>query len=305
MIHAGSTTSPARSRRASRARAPPSSTSTARRRASRPAALGKLIVALEDHGAARPRGARAPRHRQRRPRPAPRAQERVARDRAPCDGRRALHSPDTGVVDFQASPRLRRRRRGLGRPDHHGRSTSPTRATPTARVRPPRGRRVAAARPSVRRRLVRRARGLTARRREPRILPFRGDWLKIRLDRRDLVNGWSTPCRTRGSPSSACTSRRVDDEVLIGPTALLALRARRLPPTRRHAARPPLDAALARDLSAGPAVLADGRGRDACATARRPAMVTAPRATPRRSTLEDVVRALPACGRRPSAATAR
>ncbi len=57
---------------------------------------------------------------------------------------------------------------------------------------------------------------------DPRILPFRGAWLKIRADRRDLVRGMIYPVPDPGLPFLGVHfTRGIDDEVLIGPTALL------------------------------------------------------------------------------------
>ena len=57
---------------------------------------------------------------------------------------------------------------------------------------------------------------------DPRILPFRGAWLKIRPERRDLVNGMVYPVPDAGLPFLGVHfTRGIDDEVLIGPTALL------------------------------------------------------------------------------------
>jgi len=56
----------------------------------------------------------------------------------------------------------------------------------------------------------------------PRILPFRGAWLKIKPERRDLVKGMVYPVPDPGLPFLGVHfTRGIDDEVLIGPTALL------------------------------------------------------------------------------------
>ncbi len=57
---------------------------------------------------------------------------------------------------------------------------------------------------------------------EPRIVPFRGAWLKLRADRKDLVRGHIYPVPDPDLPFLGVHfSRGIDDEVLIGPTALL------------------------------------------------------------------------------------
>ncbi len=57
---------------------------------------------------------------------------------------------------------------------------------------------------------------------EPRIVPFRGAWLKLKAERRDLVRGHIYPVPDPDLPFLGVHfSRGIDDEVLIGPTALL------------------------------------------------------------------------------------
>ena len=57
---------------------------------------------------------------------------------------------------------------------------------------------------------------------DPRILPFRGAWLKLRPERRELVNGMVYPVPDSGLPFLGVHfTHGIDDEVLIGPTALL------------------------------------------------------------------------------------
>lgn len=79
---------------------------------------------------------------------------------------------------------------------------------------------------------------------DPRILPFRGAWLKIRPERRDLVNGMVYPVPDPGLPFLGVHfTRGIDDEVLIGPTALLvgARDAYRLSTVRRSDVRSTLE----------------------------------------------------------------
>jgi (S)-2-hydroxyglutarate dehydrogenase len=58
---------------------------------------------------------------------------------------------------------------------------------------------------------------------DPRIVPFRGAWLRLRPERRDLVRALVYPVPDPGLPFLGVHfTRGTDDEVLVGPTALLA-----------------------------------------------------------------------------------
>jgi (S)-2-hydroxyglutarate dehydrogenase len=58
---------------------------------------------------------------------------------------------------------------------------------------------------------------------DPRIVPFRGAWLRLRPDRRELVRALVYPVPDPALPFLGVHfTRGTDDEVLIGPTALLA-----------------------------------------------------------------------------------
>jgi 2-hydroxyglutarate dehydrogenase len=58
---------------------------------------------------------------------------------------------------------------------------------------------------------------------DPRIVPFRGGYLKLRPDRRRLVRALIYPVPDPGLPFLGVhLTRRVDGEVLLGPTALVA-----------------------------------------------------------------------------------
>jgi L-2-hydroxyglutarate oxidase len=75
---------------------------------------------------------------------------------------------------------------------------------------------------------------------DPRIVPFRGAYLKLRPERRELVRGLIYPVPDPRLPFLGVhLSRHVDGEVSLGPTALLAPRARSLawPGTWRMARR--------------------------------------------------------------------
>jgi 2-hydroxyglutarate dehydrogenase len=57
---------------------------------------------------------------------------------------------------------------------------------------------------------------------DPRIVPFRGAWLRLRPEHRDLVRAHVYPVPNPDLPFLGVHfSRGVDDEVLVGPTALL------------------------------------------------------------------------------------
>jgi L-2-hydroxyglutarate oxidase len=57
---------------------------------------------------------------------------------------------------------------------------------------------------------------------DPRIVPFRGAWLRLRPEARDLVRGHLYPVPNPDLPFLGVHfSRGVDDEVLMGPTALM------------------------------------------------------------------------------------
>jgi 2-hydroxyglutarate dehydrogenase len=75
---------------------------------------------------------------------------------------------------------------------------------------------------------------------DPRIVPFRGAYMKLRPERRELVRGLIYPVPDARLPFLGVhLSRHMDGEVSLGPTALLEPRARSLawPGTWRMAAR--------------------------------------------------------------------
>ena len=58
---------------------------------------------------------------------------------------------------------------------------------------------------------------------DPRIVPFRGSYLRLRPERRDLVRGLIYPVPDPTLPFLGVhLTRRIDGEVLLGPSALLA-----------------------------------------------------------------------------------
>lgn len=57
---------------------------------------------------------------------------------------------------------------------------------------------------------------------DPRIVPFRGSWMRLRPEARDLVRGHLYPVPNPDLPFLGVHfSRGIDDEVLMGPTALM------------------------------------------------------------------------------------
>ena len=148
----------------------------------------------------------------------------------------ALHSPATGVVDFvQVAKQLAVELEGRGVPVHTGCA-------------------VTAATPADGRIVLRHSRGETRARNavfcaglwadrlavaaggdpEPRIVPFRGGYLRLRPERRELVRSLIYPVPDPRLPFLGVhLTRHANGDVLIGPTALLvgardAYRLRRL-----------------------------------------------------------------------------
>jgi 2-hydroxyglutarate dehydrogenase len=154
----------------------------------------------------------------------------------------ALHSPHTGIVDFAAVAG------SLARELIDERGARVATGCPVTRVRPG-SRRLALDTPrgEVRARHAVFCAGLWSDRMavacggpaEPRIVPFRGAYLRLRPERRDLVRTLIYPVPDPRLPFLGVhLSRHPSGEVLIGPTALLAsLRALSWPGTWRLARR--------------------------------------------------------------------
>ncbi len=136
-----------------------------------------------------------------------------------CRGVAALHSPETGVVDFAAVARaladdVERRVTGCGIEGIARRRVCGTARRDQARFtvfcagalgRPARGR--AGADP------------------DPRIVPFRGAYLLLKPERRELVRSLIYPVPDPSLPFLGVhLTRHIDGEVSLGPTALLAPR---------------------------------------------------------------------------------
>jgi L-2-hydroxyglutarate oxidase len=140
-------------------------------------------------------------------------------------GVEALHSPSTGIVDFPGVARaLARELREKGGEVVTGCAVDS--AIPAGRgLRVVHGRGVTEARFAVfcagawSDRLAERS-GAEA---DPRIVPFRGAYLKLKPERRSLVRGLIYPVPDPALPFLGVhLTRHVSGEVLVGPTALLA-----------------------------------------------------------------------------------
>lgn len=138
----------------------------------------------------------------------------------------ALHSPDTGIVDFGAvCTQLAEDVRAAGGELRFGwQLTGVDAAARSIRLRSAAGDEVQAARAVF-------CAGLWADRLavlagadpDPRILPFRGGYLRLAPQRRELVRGLIYPVPDPGLPFLGIhLTRRIDGEVLLGPSALLA-----------------------------------------------------------------------------------
>jgi 2-hydroxyglutarate dehydrogenase len=137
----------------------------------------------------------------------------------------ALHSPATGIVDFAAvAASLARELEVEGASVHTGCAVESAAAG---------GGRVALrhSRGETRARHAVFCAGLWSDRlavasggsRDPRIVPFRGGYLRLRPERRELVRSLIYPVPDPALPFlGAHLTRRCDGEVLIGPTALIA-----------------------------------------------------------------------------------
>ena len=160
-------------------------------------------MALDDERGPAARRARAAWPRQRRPR----AEAPAARRRSPSSSRTsqgvdALHSPATAVVDFRPwRETFAQGRRSGGRRGRHrlrGRERRPARQPA---LRPPQPRREPRAlRGLLRRRWSDRLAVAAGGDPDPRIVPFRGAWLRLRPERRDLVRALVYPVPDPDAP---------------------------------------------------------------------------------------------------------
>ncbi len=142
-----------------------------------------------------------------------------------CVGVSALHSPDTGIVNFADVARALA--------DDLGEHDVPVTTGAAVRAVDQRNGRVALthAGGELRARFAVFAAGAAADRlavlagapADPRIIPFRGSYLKLSPERRDLVRGMIYPVPDPSLPFLGVhLTRHIDGEVSLGPTALLA-----------------------------------------------------------------------------------
>jgi (S)-2-hydroxyglutarate dehydrogenase len=136
----------------------------------------------------------------------------------------ALHSPETGIIDFSAVAAAYADdvRAGGGDVRLGAAVAAVEDEGPDVMVRLDgtdlRARRAIVCAGAWSDRLARRA-GAPA---DPRILPFRGGYLRLRPERRDLVRGLIYPVPDPRLPFLGVhLTRTIDGEVLVGPTALL------------------------------------------------------------------------------------
>jgi (S)-2-hydroxyglutarate dehydrogenase len=138
----------------------------------------------------------------------------------------ALHSPHTGIVDFRAvCAQMASDVRALGGELRlHWNVEAVSTTARTVRLRSAAGDEAEGARAVFcaglwSDRLAQLA-GAAA---DPRIVPFRGGYLRLRPERRELVRGLIYPVPDPSLPFLGIhLTRRVDGEVLLGPSALLA-----------------------------------------------------------------------------------
>lgn len=143
-----------------------------------------------------------------------------------CRGLAALHSPATGIVDFQAVARaIERELRGQGVTFELGREVTSVRREPNATV-------LTHADGHWRAGAVIVCAGLWSDRlavsagapADPRVVPFRGAYLKLPPTAPELVRGLVYPVPDPALPFLGVhVTRHVDGYVLLGPTALLAM----------------------------------------------------------------------------------
>ena len=113
---------------------------------------------------------------------------------------------------------------------------------------------------------------------DPRIVPIRGAYLRLVPERRDLVRSLIYPVPDPSLPFLGVhLTRRIDGEVLIGPTALIAGARDAISPSASAATRPARHTGLARHVAHDRTLVAHRRRRDA---PRRAAVLPRPRGGP-------------------------
>ena len=125
---------------------------------------------------------------------------------------------------------------------------------------------------------------------EPRIVPFRGDYLALRPERRHLVRGLVYPVPDPAFPFLGIhTTTRPDGEVWLGPNAVLALAQGGVPAQRRLAPRRPRRGPLAAASGGSRAATGGRASQRSRATSRRAASSPRRSASCRSSTSADVL----------------
>ncbi|HEX5910128.1 MAG TPA: L-2-hydroxyglutarate oxidase, partial [Thermoleophilaceae bacterium] len=168
--------------------------------------------------------------------------DQIAEVEPHCVGEAALHSPNTGIVDFAAVARA------MGDDLRAAGGTVTTGAGVEAIWTTAEGIGVRHAAGQESARFLVSCAGLASDRvavlagadPDPRIVPFRGAYLRLRPDKRDLVKGLIYPVPDPSLPFLGVhLTLHVDGEVSLGPTALLAPRLSSLgwPGTLRMARR--------------------------------------------------------------------
>ena len=117
---------------------------------------------------------------------------------------------------------------------------------------------------------------------EPRIVPFRGAYLRLRPERRELVRASIYPVPDPELPFlGGHLTRGIDEEVLLGPSALMVGARDAYRPREDPLERPPLEPRLARDLAARRPPLADRPHRASTRASRRAFIADAAALRPR------------------------
>ncbi len=153
------------------------------------------------------------------------SREEIAEVEPHCVGASALHSPVTGIVDFgEVAEALATELADLGVPVATGAGVSGV-GQSDGRIA------LRHARGETRARFAVFAAGARADRlaveaggpADPRIVPFRGSYLKLRPERRELLRGMIYPVPDPSLPFLGVhLTRHIDGEVSLGPTAFLA-----------------------------------------------------------------------------------
>jgi L-2-hydroxyglutarate oxidase len=140
-------------------------------------------------------------------------------------GLAALHSPETGIVDFeQVAAAFAEDLRGAGGSVHTGCEVTAARDAGSAvAIEHPQGTTLAGGAVLCAGAWSDRLAVAAGAPKDPRIVPFRGAYLRLRPERRELVRSLIYPVPDPELPFlGAHLTRGFDGEVLLGPTALIA-----------------------------------------------------------------------------------